>query len=52
MFICGDDAAAKATITSLLAEFGWDAEDVDPAVLGHAVDAEPQVGASVRCAFS
>jgi predicted dinucleotide-binding enzyme len=52
MFICGDDAAAKATTTSLLAELGWNAEDVGPAVLGHAVDGEPQVGAPVRCAFS
>ncbi|MDP2311004.1 MAG: NAD(P)-binding domain-containing protein [Pseudomonadota bacterium] len=28
MFICGDDAAAKGTVTALLAEVGWDAEDV------------------------
>lgn len=39
MFICGDDAAAKATTTTLLTEFGWSAEDVGPAALGHAVEA-------------
>lgn len=39
MFICGDDAAAKATTTTLLTEFGWAVEDVGPAALGHAVEA-------------
>lgn len=39
MFICGDDAAAKATTTTLLAELGWNTEDVGPAALGHAVEA-------------
>lgn len=28
MFICGNDAAAKATATTLLDSLGWDAEDV------------------------
>lgn len=28
MFICGNDAAAKRTVTELLAQVGWDAEDV------------------------
>lgn len=28
MFICGNDAAAKASVTALLAEIGWEAEDV------------------------
>ncbi|MCB0764779.1 MAG: NAD(P)-binding domain-containing protein [Flavobacteriales bacterium] len=28
MFICGNDAAAKAEVTELLADFGWDAEDM------------------------
>jgi len=28
MFICGDDAAAKARVTTLLRAFGWDVEDV------------------------
>lgn len=28
MFICGDDEAAKATVTTLLDQFGWDSEDM------------------------
>jgi hypothetical protein len=28
MFICGNDAEAKATASTLLAQFGWDSEDV------------------------
>lgn len=28
MFICGDDAAAKAQVSALLAEVGWEAADV------------------------
>ncbi len=28
MFIAGDDAAAKATVASVLEDFGWEAEDV------------------------
>ena len=28
MFICGDDAAAKATVSSLLDAFGWDTVDM------------------------
>jgi predicted dinucleotide-binding enzyme len=28
MFICGNDAAAKITVTELLDQFGWDAEDM------------------------
>lgn len=39
MFICGDDAAAKATTTEILATFGWDAEDVGGAAAGGAVEA-------------
>ena len=27
MFICGNDAGAKAQVTALLGEFGWDVED-------------------------
>ena len=27
MFICGDDAAAKATVTGILDRFGWETED-------------------------
>lgn len=28
MFICGDDAAAKAEVTEILTAFGWETEDV------------------------
>ena len=28
MFICGNDAAAKATATTILDQFGWETEDV------------------------
>ncbi|MFO0624559.1 MAG: NAD(P)-binding domain-containing protein [Polyangiales bacterium] len=28
MFIAGDDADAKATVTAVLDQFGWDAEDI------------------------
>lgn len=28
MFVCGDDAAAKSDVAALLAEVGWEAEDV------------------------
>jgi predicted dinucleotide-binding enzyme len=28
MFICGDDAAAKAEVTAILEVFGWGAEDI------------------------
>ena len=28
MFICGNDASAKAATTAILEDFGWDAEDV------------------------
>ncbi len=39
MFICGDDAGAKATTTKLLAELGWAAEDVGGSEAGNAVEA-------------
>lgn len=39
MFIAGDDAAAKATVTALLDSFGWDAEDVGGAPSARAVEA-------------
>ncbi len=39
MFICGDDAEAKATVTALLAEVGWDADDVGRAAMGGPVEA-------------
>jgi hypothetical protein len=39
MFICGDDASAKAQTATLLAELGWAAEDVGTSEAGHAVEA-------------
>jgi predicted dinucleotide-binding enzyme len=39
MFICGDDAGAKATVSKLLEEFGWKTEDVGASAVGHAVEA-------------
>jgi predicted dinucleotide-binding enzyme len=39
MFICGDDADAKATVSKLLEEVGWKAEDVGASTVGHAVEA-------------
>lgn len=39
MFVCGDDAGAKATVTALLAEVGWDAEDVGGSAAAGPVEA-------------
>ena len=39
MFICGDDAAAKATVSTLLDEVGWDVEDVGGAAAAGPVEA-------------
>jgi predicted dinucleotide-binding enzyme len=39
MFICGDDADAKAVATGLLAEVGWDAEDVGGVAMGGPIEA-------------
>ncbi len=38
MFIAGDDAAAKRTVTELLAAFGWAAEDLGPAAGARAIE--------------
>ncbi|MEK8029829.1 NAD(P)-binding domain-containing protein [Ideonella sp. DXS29W] len=38
MFICGDEAAAKSTVTGLLAEVGWDAADMGGAVASRAIE--------------
>lgn len=38
MFICGNDAAAKQTVTALLAEVGWDSEDVGMAEGARAIE--------------
>lgn len=39
MFLCGDDAAAKATAGALAGELGWKIEDVGSSAAGHAVEA-------------
>ena len=39
MFICGDDAAAKAETTKILDAFGWDAEDVGGVEAGGPIEA-------------
>lgn len=38
MFICGDDAAAKTTVTQLLAEVGWDSADMGVAAAARAIE--------------
>jgi predicted dinucleotide-binding enzyme len=38
MFICGNDADAKNTITSILADFGWETEDMGVAAAARAIE--------------
>jgi 8-hydroxy-5-deazaflavin:NADPH oxidoreductase len=38
MFICGNDASAKAQTAALLAEIGWEAEDMGGAVAARAIE--------------
>jgi hypothetical protein len=38
MFICGDDAAAKAQVVAILDTFGWDAEDVGAVTGARAIE--------------
>ena len=38
MFICGDDAEAKAFVTKALDRFGWDAADMGTAVAARAIE--------------
>lgn len=38
MFICGNDESAKKTVTQLLEQFGWDAEDVGKAEGARAIE--------------
>jgi len=38
MFICGNDAAAKATVQGLLAEVGWETADMGSAVAARAIE--------------
>jgi hypothetical protein len=38
MFICGNDAAAKAEVTAILQVFGWGAEDIGPVEGARAIE--------------
>lgn len=38
MFICGNDAGAKQTVTEILTAFGWEAEDMGTAVAAQAIE--------------
>ena len=38
MFICGNDAAAKSTVTRLLDQFGWETEDMGGAEAARAIE--------------
>ncbi len=38
MFICGNDAAAKQSVTKVLDQFGWDAEDMGTAEAARAIE--------------
>ena len=38
MFICGNDAGAKADVTALLTQFGWETEDLGSAVAARAIE--------------
>jgi 8-hydroxy-5-deazaflavin:NADPH oxidoreductase len=38
MFICGEDAAAKTTVTALLGQIGWDAADMGAAAAARAIE--------------
>jgi 8-hydroxy-5-deazaflavin:NADPH oxidoreductase len=38
MFICGDDASAKKTVTQILDQFGWDTEDMGAVAAARAIE--------------
>lgn len=38
MFICGDDQAAKDTVTRILGQFGWEAEDMGRVEAARAIE--------------
>ena len=38
MFICGDDAAAKADVKAILDRFGWDCEDMGGVEAARAIE--------------
>jgi len=37
-FYCGNDAAAKAWVATVLEQFGWEAADMGTAVAAHAIE--------------
>ena len=38
MFICGNDAGAKKTVTQILDQFGWDTEDMGAVEAARAIE--------------
>ncbi|HEY4108143.1 MAG TPA: NAD(P)-binding domain-containing protein [Puia sp.] len=38
MFICGDDAAARKTVTDILTKFGWETDDMGAAIAARAIE--------------
>jgi hypothetical protein len=38
MFICGNDAAARAAVTDILTQFGWETEDLGGAAAARAIE--------------
>ena len=38
MFVCGNDAAAKKTVTKLLDEFGWESADMGGVEAARAIE--------------
>ncbi|MGO4290864.1 NADPH-dependent F420 reductase [Chitinophaga sp. RAB17] len=38
MFICGNDAAARKTVTDILTAFGWETEDMGKAISARAIE--------------
>lgn len=38
MFVCGNDASAKATVQGVLEQFGWEMEDMGPAEAARAIE--------------
>jgi 8-hydroxy-5-deazaflavin:NADPH oxidoreductase len=38
MFICGNDAGAKKTVTAILDQFGWETDDMGPAEAARAIE--------------
>ena len=38
MFICGNDAAARKVVTQIVAQFGWETEDLGAAEAARAIE--------------